>query len=78
MAEMEGAAEEVEASLAKALLLDSGLAVSLDSASPHVMGRNVHPSLALRMRAPVGLSESRLAFCSGDSCCIPVSVHCVS
>lgn len=57
MAEMQGAAEEVEASLAKASLLDSNLAVSLDSASPHVTGRfrnDVHASLALKMRAPVG------------------------
>lgn len=57
MAEVQGAAEEVEAFLAKALLLDSNLAASLDSASHHVMGRfrkDVRASLALKMRAPVG------------------------
>lgn len=60
MAEMQGAAEEVEASLAKALLLlDSNLAASLDLASPCVTGRfgnGVHASPALKTRAPVGWS----------------------
>lgn len=71
MAEMQGAAEEVEASLAKTLLLDSNLAASLDSASPRVTGRfrnDVHASLALKMRAPVGwlMILFGTVFCSVD------------
>ena len=57
MAEMQDAAEEVEASLAKASLLDSNLAASPDFASPHAMGRfrnYARASLALKVRAPVG------------------------
>jgi len=63
-AELRGAAEEVEASLAKTSLLDSDLAASLDSASPRLTGRfrnDVHASLALSVRAPAGWSRSCLA-----------------
>lgn len=79
MAEMQVAAEEVEASLAKALLLDSNLAVSLDSGSPHVNGEKCASFVGTENESSSGLVGILLgtAFCSEDSCCILVGVHYV-